>query len=445
MASTANISAVTTANTFDNWRIQTNLDTADINEVCRGDFYKPTGSINVAIGYIEISNSTSGFVALRIPYGDASISSGKMTAKKIDQIGSDGFIYAAATDIRYTSDALNFHSMGNTRTVRLFSNVTATLANVNAAGFIETAGIHSNNGVILNVANYLTVANTIHLGNVAITSNLSVSKNAAIAGAANVGSTLGVVGNTFLYANLAVSKNATITGNVSIGSRANIVGSLNVGSTLETRGNTSLYSNLSVFQNTSISGNVSIGSRANIVGTVNIGSTLEVTGNTLLYSNLTVSRNATVSSNLNVGQNTSITGNIAVNSFADIGGNLTVGGVTTLQTFHVMEAVVNNNIGLAGTRAIYRFRTDTYRSGKLLIEVESADGGNVQMSEAVVTCNTTQAHTTVYATVSTPPAAAEGSSLIGTFSSAVVSGNAEIYLTTTFNNCKTKVVADLIK
>lgn len=391
MASTANISAVTTANTFENWRIQTNLDTTDINEVCRGDFYKPTGSINVAIGYIEISNTTGGFVGLRIPYGDATISSGKMTAAKIDQIGSTGFIYAAATDIKYTNDALNFHVMGNTRTIRLFSNAIAVFANVNTAGFMEVAGLYSNNGAILNVSNYLTVANTIRLGNVAITSNLSVTKNASISGnisigtVANVGTTLGVAGNTFLYSNLTVSRNATVTGNVSIGTRGDI------GTTL------------------------------------NVGSTIGVVGNAFLYANLALSQNATIGGN------------------ASIGTTLDVGGITTLQTFHVMEAVVNNDIGLAGTKAIYRFPVATYRSGKLLIEVESVDGGNVQMSEAVVTCNSTLAHTTVYATVSTPPAASEGTSLIGTFSSAVVSGSAEIYLTTTFNNCKTKVIADLIK
>ncbi len=451
MASTANISAVTTANTFENWRIQTNLDTADINEVCRGDFFKPAGSINVAVGYIEISNTTGGFVGLRIPYGDATVSSGKMTAAKIDQIGSGGFIYAATTDIRFTNDALTFHAMGNTRTVRLFSNVLATLANVNASGFIETTGLYSNNGVILNVANFLTVSNTVRLGNVAISSNLSVSRNvsvtgnisigsfANVAGSLNVGSTLEARGNTFLYSNLAVSSNATISGNVSIGSRANVGGTLNVGSTLEVRGNTFLYSNLAVSTNATIAGNVSIGSRANIVGTVNVGSTLEVRGNTALYANLAVSQNAVVS------------GNVSIGSRLNVATTLDVGGQTTLQSFRVMDHLANDNIGLAGTRRIYYFPKASFASAKLLIEVQSNDASftpntpATQISEGVVAHVNDNAYMTIYGTVSSPPASSEGSSLLGTFSSGVVGANVEIYLTTTYNNCLTKVVADLIK
>lgn len=445
MASTSNISAVTTANTFDNWRIQTNLDTADVNEICRGDFYKPLGSVNVAIGYIEISNTVGGFVGLRIPYGDATISSGKLTVKKIDQIGADGFIYAGTNDIRYTNDSLQFHAMGNTRTIRLFSNLLATLANVNASGFIETTGIHSNNGVTLNVASFLTVANTVRLGNVSITSNLSVSKNASVSGNlsvgtfANVATTLGVSGNTFLYSNLSVSQNATITGNVSIGSRANINGLVNIGSTLEVSANTLLYSNLSVSKNATITGNVSIGSRLNVSSTVNVGTTLEVSSNTFLYANLSVSQNAV------------ITGNVSIGSRLNIASTLDVGGQTTIQSFRVMDHLANNDVGLAGTRRIYYFPKATYSSAKLLIEVQSNDAAftpntpATQVSEGVVAYVNDNAYMTIYGTVSSPPTSTEGTSLLGTFSSGVVGANVEIYLTTTYNNCLTKVVADLIK
>lgn len=421
MASSANISAVTTANTFDNWRIQTNLGVTDVNEICRGNFYKPAGFANVAHGYLELANTTGGFVALRIPYADATITGGKLTVKKIDQIESDGFIYAGTNDIRYTNDALQFIAMGNTRTVRLHCNTFASIANINAYGFIETTGLYSNVGAIMNIGSHLVVSNNQLFGNTTVTSNIRVSKNAFITGTTNLLSTLAVTNDTWLQNRLFVYNTSN------------------------------LYSSLSVAGNTFLQGNVSVTYRANVGGTVNIGSTLEVFGNTHLYSNVYVSKNAFVTgttnlfSTLGVASGATLQNTLTVFGVANLVSNVNIGGITTLQTIRIMEAVVNNDIGLAGTRAIYKFPTDTYRSGKLLIEVESVDGGNVQMSEAIVTCNATLAHTTVYATVSTPPAPSEGSSLIGTFSSAVVSGNAEIYLTTTFNNCKTKVVADLIK
>jgi hypothetical protein len=166
---------------------------------------------------------------------------------------------------------------------------------------------------------------------------------------------------------------------------------------------------------------------------LNVGTTLEVSGNTSLYANLAVSKNVTVSGTMNVSQ------------AVGFGSTLSVNGTISQQDIKFSEIVSNTDVGLAGTRRIYFFPATTYKAGKLLIEVETSDGANTQLSEAIITGNTTVSHMTVYATVSTPPSPTQGASLIGTFSTNVVTNNIEVYLTTSLNNCKTKVIADLIK
>lgn len=363
MASSVNIANTDLVNTFDVWRVRTNLSANDVNEVCRGNFVKPAGFVKIETGYLQLANATG--QTLRVN-ADAGIS-GVLSVKKIEQDGVGSYIISDTGDVRFNNTASVIQFAGNTYTVRLFSNSIANLANTYNSGWLVIGGTTSNNSQILNVNNYLTVSNNSLLGNVTISSNLTVSKN------------------------------------------------------------------------TVMTGNVSIGSRANIAGTVNIASTLEVSGNTLLYANLAVTRNATVGGTLNVAQTLGVAGNTFL--FA----NLAVNGTITQQDLKVSEISTNADIGLAGTRRIYIFPAATYKSGKLLIQVQSPDGGNTQLSEAVVTANLTLSHITVYGTVSTPPVAAQDSSLIGTFSTNVVTNNVEVYITTSFNNCKTKVFADLIK
>jgi hypothetical protein len=115
-----------------------------------------------------------------------------------------------------------------------------------------------------------------------------------------------------------------------------------------------------------------------------------------------------------------------------------------------MDGLANSDIGLAGTRRIYYFPKASYSSAKLLIEVQSNDASfspntpATQISEGVVAHVNDNAYMTIYGTVSSPPSTSLGSSLLGTFSAGVVGGNVEIYLTTSYNNCLTKVAADLI-
>lgn len=512
MASSVNVANTDLVNTFDVWRVRTNLAANDVNEICRGNFTKPAGYVKIETGYLQLAAASG--QTLRVN-ADAGIS-GVLSVKKIEQDGIGSYIVSDTGDVRFNNAAAQIHFAGNTNTVRFSSNLISNLANTYNSDWLVVGGRSSNGAFILNVNTFLTVSGSGLLGNVAISSNLAVSKNASVSGNvsigtfANVGATLGVSGNTFLFANLAVSRNASVAGNVSIGTFANVATTLNVGSTLEVGGNTSLYANLAVSrnasvsgnvsigtfanvgttlgvsgnsfllanlivsqnatvagnvsigtaanvgttlgvsgnsflfanltvsQNATVSGNVSIGSRANIAATLNVGSTLEVGGNTALYSNLAVTRNATIGGTLNVSQTLGVTGNTTLS-------NLVVNGTISQQDLKISEISTNADIGLAGTRRIYLFPASLYKSGKLLIKVETIDGANTQLSEAIVTANATTSHITVYGTVSTPPASVSGTSLIGTFSTNVVTNNVEIYMTTSLNNCKTKVFADLIK
>ena len=58
MTSSVNVSTVQTSNTFDQWRIQTNLLKDDVNEIARGDFTKPTGNVTTTVGRVTLPNAT---------------------------------------------------------------------------------------------------------------------------------------------------------------------------------------------------------------------------------------------------------------------------------------------------------------------------------------------------------------------------------------------------
>ena len=71
MANSTNFTIITTANTFDHWRIRDNLMANDVNEIARGDFIKPTGNVRINEGYLLLA-CTSGGTLLDVK-DDASI------------------------------------------------------------------------------------------------------------------------------------------------------------------------------------------------------------------------------------------------------------------------------------------------------------------------------------------------------------------------------------
>ena len=132
MANASNVLIIQTANTFDQWRIRDNLVANDVNEIARGNFVKPTGSVNIAEGTLTLSN-TSTTTLLTVKSGariDATLS--------VDTIESDqdGHVYLAAGDITMGNRAVGGLYQANINTkfdsaFVSFSNATVGLINVN--------------------------------------------------------------------------------------------------------------------------------------------------------------------------------------------------------------------------------------------------------------------------------------------------------------------------
>ena len=155
MASSTNISDVATANTFDEWRIQTNLIGDDANEIARGDFIKPAGNVTISDGYLLLDKGSG--ITLEVD-ADARVS-GLLDLKNLEQ-DADGYLYSEAGDIQFQNAEVIIQVAGNTHTRFLFNNTYSSLANVNANGYIETTGVHSNNDLFMNIANVLKVNTT---------------------------------------------------------------------------------------------------------------------------------------------------------------------------------------------------------------------------------------------------------------------------------------------
>lgn len=178
MANTVDLSLVTTANTFDQWRIQTNLSANDVNEIARGDFTKPTGNVTLTVGRIVLSNALGTTLTVT---ANGSIG-GKLTVKDIDQTGAGRFDSEAGV-INFANAASTIHANGNVRTRFLYNNTFFSAANINATGFIETTGASNNANLIMNVGGVLTVRTAANGANVYVTSNLHVANIATIGNA----------------------------------------------------------------------------------------------------------------------------------------------------------------------------------------------------------------------------------------------------------------------
>lgn len=173
MASTINIGTVDLANTFNEWRIQTNLAVNDANEIARGDFVKPTGNVTLNLAKLTLANTVGTTLVVD---ADARVS-GVLSVKNFQQDGGNSYLYTGTSDAQFTNAQGTLIVVGNTRTRFLYNNNYISAANINAAGYIETTGAQANNGLIVNVAGFLTVDSGSSTGNVNVSTGLTVSSN----------------------------------------------------------------------------------------------------------------------------------------------------------------------------------------------------------------------------------------------------------------------------
>jgi len=186
MASSSNTTNVGTANTFDQWRVQTNLAINDVNEILRGDFVKPAGDIILGEGqsmYLQGVQGTTLEVTSNVRVA------GLLDVNNFEQDGGGSTFLSESGNVRFSNPSINFQIAGNLRGNTINSNSVINAVNVAARGWLETTGVYSNNDMYLNIADILTVNTTGHVnikasgsskgnlnvGNVWVTSTLNVA------------------------------------------------------------------------------------------------------------------------------------------------------------------------------------------------------------------------------------------------------------------------------
>jgi hypothetical protein len=223
MANTTNVAIISTANTFNHWRIRDNLVANDVNEIARGDFIKPKGNVTVNEGTLTLAN-TSGGVLLTVK-DDARID-GLLSVDSI-QTDQDGYVYINGGDITMGNRAAGglFQANINTKfdsAYVSFSNATAGLININTRNLLVNTSnaLFQNNspGATLNVAVYETnfFGTNVNISNTT-SGSLNVDNRLVRISSPNVSIT-----NTHSSALFSVTPNSSFAGNVTISGTANI-------------------------------------------------------------------------------------------------------------------------------------------------------------------------------------------------------------------------------
>ena len=204
MANTVNVAIITTANTFNHWRIRDNLVANDVNEIVRGNFTKPAGNVIISEGYMRLANTIGGVI---LDVADGTNIDGLLTVRDIEVDNTTNHVYVDAGDIKIRRMGANDRMVVNTNTVFYGANVTIA----NAANGILNVNTQT---VTINTGN-MTLSNTESNGAV-----FNIYPRVYLFANANVTGTLNVTNNVAAY-NLAVVSN-TSTGNLVVTNVANV-------------------------------------------------------------------------------------------------------------------------------------------------------------------------------------------------------------------------------
>lgn len=261
-----------------------------------------------------------------------------------------------------------------------------------------------------------TLANTRIISIANSTSTSNVTPTGFSAGIVTANQTVVAVGaNVFANATTVLVGNSTFNtaiGNGSITASANLT--------------ITPTSHLHVVGAATVSSNVALANTLSVVGAATLSNTLGVTGAATLSNTLAVTGLTTVST-------VNVTSTAVFNDTA------------TFKTEHVLDVASNGNIGATtgSDILVFQFPKADYSSAKLLIQLKNA--GNTQISEVLLAHDTTTAQLTTFGTVSSPPAANAGVSLLGTFSANVATANVRVYVNQTRASTAAKIVAQFIK
>jgi hypothetical protein len=312
-------------------------------------------------------------------------------------------------------------------------------ANVDAISF--KTGLFTGNTISVSVSNstgYSVFANTdtIKVGNSTVntmivsnstTSFIDTDGYVRILGNTDIANTLLVVGNTSLSNTLAVTGATTLSNTLAV------TGAATLSNTLSVTGAANTLSTLGV------GGAANLASTLGVIGATALSNTLAITGNTTLANTLAVTGAATLSRTL------ALTGAATLSNTIAVTGTASYANIVTFKTEHVIDVFANGNLGatVGSDLLVFQFPKADYSSVKLLIQLKNA--GNTQISEALIAHDTTDAYLTTYGTVSAPPTANAGLSLLGNFSANADTTNVRVYVNQKIASTAAKVVAQFIK
>ena len=333
------------------------------------------------------------------------------------------------------------NSTTNTTAIAALISVANSTSSANTDPISFKTGLFTGNTISVSVSNstgYSVLANTdtIKVGNSTVntmivsnstTSFIDTDGFVRVLGNTDLSNTLLVVGNTSLSNTLAV------TGNTNLSNTLIVTGNTTLSNTLLVVGNTSLSNTLIVTGNTNLSNTLVV------TGNVALSNTLVITGNTTLSNTLAVTGNTTLSNTLGVTGATTLSNTLVVT------GNSTFSNIATFKTEHVVDVFANGNLGatIGSDLLVFQFPKADYSSAKLIIQLKNT--GNTQISEVLVAHDTTDAYLTTYGTVSAPPTANAGLSLLGNFSANADITNVRVYVNQKIASTAAKVVAQFIK
>jgi hypothetical protein len=179
----ANLTLLTTANTFLDEMVQVNNLANAINQLRNGLFFSDNGNITLANGVLIIQDSVGTVLSVS---GNATFSQQITTGS----IQNQGALTSQGNTATFTSNTVLVQVANTVIAKNLISNTVVTLQNVNAAGYLALSGNNISNVLspIIGVYNELATLNLNSAFMVSNTGNVFIKKNITVNGTANIAS-----------------------------------------------------------------------------------------------------------------------------------------------------------------------------------------------------------------------------------------------------------------
>lgn len=354
MANTVNVGLTQTTNTFNQWRITTNLIANDVNEIVRGDFVKPVGDVTITEGTLTLANSGGGII---LQVADDTNIDGTLTVFNVEVDNSVNHIYSNAQNVWFRRMDAGSYFWVNTNSSFWGTNVSVSNSTVGT--------LNVNNQLVTVNTNILTVANNqasakmnVYSNTFMLASNVTIS-NTGAGGTFNVASNTNITASNVLISNTQAGGTFNVESNTLITASNVVISNTQVGGTFNVASNTLVTASNVVISNTQVGGTFNVASNTFItasnvtIANTLAGGTLNVASNTTITaSNVTIS-NSQVGGTFNVASNTMLTAsNVTVSN--------TVAGSFNVDTVRVTISAPTINLTNTHSSATFNIATNTY-------------------------------------------------------------------------------------